>query len=287
VSTEAAAPAAKPAEAREIQGPSAFGGGWRRFMHLTWLIAITDYRLTYFGSVLGYVWSLMRPLLLFGVLYLVFSQFLRFGDDIPHYRDLLLLNIMLYYFFGEATSNSVRSVLARESLVRKMHFPRMVIPLSVVVTSMLNLAANLVAVFVFITIDGVEPRATWLLAPLLLIPLVMFTAGVAMILSSLYVSYRDVQPIWSVLSQLIFYGSPILYVIDTVPESMQEIIMANPLACILEQARKWLVDPTAPGFVEAIGGFPLWLVPVGIFVAVCGLGLWIFNREAPRIAERL
>ena len=276
-----------PPRAREIRGPSAFGGGWRRFAHLTWLIAITEYRLTYFGSVLGYLWALMRPLMLFGVLYLVFSQFLRFGDDIPHYRDLLLMNIMLYSFFSEATNSAVTSVLTRESLVRKMHFPRMVIPLSVVLTSMLNLAANLVAVMVFLLVDGIEPRATWLLAPLFLIPLVLFTAGIAMIVSSLYVSYRDVQPIWAVLTQLVFYGTPILYVIDTVPESMREIIMANPLAGILEQARNWLVDPTAPGFVEAIGGFPLALVPIGIFVAVCAFGLWVFNHEAPKIAERL
>jgi ABC-2 type transport system permease protein len=278
---------AAPPRAREIHGPSAFGGGWRRFLHLTWLIAVTDYRLTYFGSVLGYLWALMRPLLLFGVLYVVFSRFLRFGEDIPHYRDLLLLNIMLYTFFSESTGNAVTAVLDRESLVRKMHFPRMVIPLAVVVTSMLNLAANLVAVFVFILIDGIEPRATWLLMPLLLIPLVAFAAGVSMILSSLYVSYRDVQPIWTVLTQLIFYGSPILYVIEKVPESMQKIVMANPLAAILEQARKWLIDPSAPGFAEASGGGLWWLLPVSIFVAVCGLGLWVFNHEAPRIAERL
>jgi ABC-2 type transport system permease protein len=273
--------------AREIHGPSAYGGGWRRFFHLTWLIAVTDYRLTYFGSALGYVWALMRPLLLFGVLYVVFSQFLRFGEDIPHYRDLLLLNIVLYMFFAEATSNAVRSVVNRESLVRKMHFPRMVIPLAVVLTSMMNLAANLLAVFAFILIDGVEPRLTWLLLPLLLLPLVLFVAGIAMILSSLYVSYRDVHPIWGVFTQLVFYGTPILYVIDTVPESVRKLIMANPLAAILEQARHWLVDPTSPGFVEAIGGAPWWLLPVGIWAAVIGFGLWIFNREAPRIAERL
>ena len=278
---------AEAPRAHEIHGPSALGGGWRRFLNLTWLIAVTDYRLTYFGSVLGYLWSLMRPLLLFGVLYLVFSEFLRFGDDIPNYADLLLLNIVLYTFFAEATGNAVRAVVNRESLVRKMHFPRMVIPLSVVVTSVLNLAANLVAVFIFILIDGVEPRASWLLLPLLLVPLVMFTAGLAMLLSSLYVSYRDVQPIWAVLTQLIFYGTPILYVIDKVPESMRKLVMANPLACILEQARKWLVDPSAPSFAQAIGGFPWWLLPVVILLAVFGFGLWLFNHEGPRIAERL
>jgi ABC-2 type transport system permease protein len=274
--------------AQEIRGPSAFGGGWRRFVNLTWLIAVTDYRLTYFGSALGYLWSLMRPLMLFGVLYLVFSSFLKFGHDIPHYRDLLLLNIVLFMFFSEATGQAVRAVLNREALVRKMHFPRMVIPLSVVLTSMLNLAGNLVAVFVFILIDGVQPRWTWLLFPLLLLPLVMFTAGVSMILSSLYVTYRDVGPIWSVLTQLLFYGTPVLYAIETVdPESLKKVLLSNPLAAILQQARQWLIDPAAPGFAEAIGGFPWWLLPVGLFAGVCAFGLWIFNHEAPRIAERL
>jgi ABC-2 type transport system permease protein len=274
-------------DAREIRGPSAYGGGWRRFWHLTWLIASNDYRLTYFGSVLGYLWSLMRPLLLFSVLYVVFSKFLRFGQDIPHYRDLLLMNIVLYMFFSEATGTAVRSVVDRESLVRKMEFPRLVIPLAVVTTSVLNLAANLVAVFGFALIDGVEPRWTWALLPVILVPLIAFASGLAMILSSLYVSYRDVQPIWAVFTQLVFYGTPILYVIDTVPNSLQKLIMANPLAAILEQARKWLIDPSAPGFAHAIGGFPWWLLPVGVFVAACGLGLWVFNHEAPRIAERL
>jgi ABC-2 type transport system permease protein len=285
VSTGPAAP--QLPRAREIRGPSAYGGGWRRFWNLTWLIAITDYRLTYFGSVLGYLWALMRPLLLFGVLYLVFSRFLRFGHDIPHYRDLLLANIVLYTFFAESTGNAVRAVVDRESLVRKMHFPRMVIPLAVVVTSMLNLAANMLAVLIFILIDGVHPRWTWLLMPLVVLALVVFTAGVSMILSALYVSYRDVQPIWAVFTQLVFYGTPILYVIETVPHSLQKIIMANPLAALLEQTRKWLVDPNAPGFPAAAGGFPWWLLAVGVLVFVCVFGLWLFNHEAPRIAERL
>jgi ABC-2 type transport system permease protein len=277
-----------PPPAKEIRGPSAYGGSWRRFVHLTWLIAVTDYRLTYFGSALGYVWSLARPLMLFGVLYLVFSSFLKFGDDIKNYRDLLLLNIVLFMFFTEATGQSVRAVLNRETLVRKMHFPRMVIPLSVVVTAMLNLAGNLAAVFVFILIDGVHPRWTWLLIPVLLVPLVMFTAGVSMILSSLYVTYRDVGPIWTVLSQLLFYATPVLYAIEVVsPEALQKVILSNPLAAILQEARRWLIDPTAPSFATAIGGFAWWLIPVGIFFAVCAFGLWIFNREAPKIAERL
>jgi ABC-2 type transport system permease protein len=116
----------------------------------------------------------------------------------------------------------------------------------------------------------------------------MFTAGVSMILSSLYVTYRDIGPIWGVLTQLLFYGTPVLYAIETVdPKSLEKLILSNPLAAILQQGRRWLIDPAAPGAANAIGGIPWSLLPLGIFIAVCGFGLWIFNHEAPRIAERL
>jgi ABC-2 type transport system permease protein len=274
--------------AEEIRGPSAYGGGWRRFVHLTWLLAITEFRLAYFGSVLGYLWSLMRPLLFFGVLYVVFSQVIDFGDQIRDYPMVLLVGMMLFLFFSEATGNAVRSVVGRETLVRKMQFPRMVIPVSTVVTAMLNLATNMVAVFVFLLIYGISPRWTWLLLPLLLVPLVAFTCGVAMILSSLYVRFRDVAPIWAVFSQLLFYATPILYTYEQIDVPWQQhVIMSNPLACIVEQARAWLVDPTAASAVTAAGGWTWFMIPVGVLVATCAFGLWVFNFEAPRIAERL
>jgi ABC-2 type transport system permease protein len=275
-------------EPREIRGPSALGGDWRRFVHLTWLIAVTEFRLTYFGSVLGYLWSLMRPLLFFGVLYLVFAEIVNFGAKIPNYPVLLLFNIVLISFFQEATLAAVTSVVNRENLVRKMHFPRMVIPLSTVLTSSMNLALNLIAVFAFVLIYGAKVQATWLLLPVLLVPLIMFTAGVAMLLSSLYVRFRDVQPIWSVISQLLFYGSPVLYTVASIGDpQLEHLYMFNPLACILTQGRQWIIDPTAPSWIDAAGGFPLALVPVAIFVTVCVLGWWVFDHEAPRIAELL
>jgi ABC-2 type transport system permease protein len=277
----------EPPDAQEIRGPSAYGGSWQRFVHLTWLLAVTEFRLAYFGSALGYLWSLMRPLLFFGVLYVVFSQVIRFGDQILDYPMVLLVNIVLFTFFSEATGNSVRSVLNRESLVRKMQFPRMVIPMSTVLTSALNLVTNLLAVFVFLLVYGIKPRWEWLLLPLLLVPLVALTCGIAMILSSLYVSFRDVAPIWAVASQLLFYATPVLYTFEQTSGWKRHVIMSNPLACILEQARRWLVDPSAAGAVHAAGGLGWFMIPVAIFVAVCAFGLWVFNHQAPRIAERL
>jgi len=280
-------PAAVSPAARTIRGPSAFGGTFKRFADLTWMIGLTQYRLTYFGSALGYLWALMRPLLLFGVLYVVFSQIVKFGDGIRNYPVLLLLNIVLFNFFTEATGRSVMAVVENEGLVRKMHFPRMVIPLSTVLTAALNLVLSLVAVMVFVAAYGVDPRVEWLLLPVLLVPLVAMTAAVAMLLSSLYVRFRDVAPIWSVVSLALFYGSPVLYAIDSVPEGYQRAVLCNPLAFLLEQGRQWVVDPSARGAVEAIGG-PGWaLVPLAVGLAVCALGVWVFEREAPRIAERL
>jgi ABC-2 type transport system permease protein len=275
-------------DAREIRGPSAYGGGWRRFLDLTWMIGSTNYKLTYFGSALGYLWSLMRPLLLFGVLYVVFSQIVRFGEGIRDYPMLLLLNIVLFNFFQEATGRSVTSVVDNEPLVRKMHFPRMVIPLSTVLTAALNLLLSLVAVFVFLVAYGISPRWQWLLLAVIVVPLVAFTSAVAMILSSLYVRFRDVQPIWSVVSTMLFYGTPVLYAIDQVqqlPGHWERLVLANPIADLLEQARRWIIDPTAPSAVTAIGGWEWALLPAGVFVAVCAFGLWVFNHEAPRIAE--
>jgi ABC-2 type transport system permease protein len=274
-------------EVREMKGPSAYGGGWRRFVHLTWIIGLTEYRLTYFGSVLGYLWALMRPLLLFGVLYTVFSQIVKFGGDIPNYPMLLLFNIVLFSFFQDSSQRAVTAVVDSEAIVRKMHFPRMVIPLSTVLTGALNLLLSLVAVFVFILVYGVDPTWTWLLLPVILVPLLMLTSAVAMLVSSLYVRFRDVQPIWFVLSTILFYGSPVLYAIDTVPPNAQRYLLCNPIAMLLEQARKWIIDPSARGCVEAIGGWKWAMVPLAIFIATCVLGLWVFNREAPVIAERL
>jgi ABC-2 type transport system permease protein len=274
-------------DAREMKGPSAYGGGWRRFVHLTWIIGLTEYRLTYFGSVLGYLWALMRPLLLFGVLYTVFSQIVKFGGDIPNYPMLLLFDIVLFSFFQDSSQRAVTAVVDSEAIVRKMHFPRMVIPLSTVLTGALNLLLSLVAVFVFILVYGVDPMWTWLLLPVIVIPLLMLTSAVAMLVSSLYVRFRDVQPIWFVVSTILFYGTPVLYAIDTVPANAQRYVLFNPLAMLLEQARKWIIDPSARGCVEAIGGWKWAMVPLAIFIATCVLGLWVFNREAPVIAERL
>jgi ABC-2 type transport system permease protein len=274
-------------ELHEVRGPSALGGGWRRFGSLLWLMAVTDFRRVYFGTVLGYVWSLIRPLLLFAVLLFVFTKILRVGSDVPNYPVLLLLGIVLYQFFSETTQAAVTSVVGQEAVVRKTQFPRMVIPLAVVLTGAFNTGLNLIVVMVFILAWGVDPTWTWLLFPLALLLLLIFTTAVAMLLSALYVRFRDVAIIWSVVSTVLFYGTPILYPIEVVPEQYRDLILLNPLAPIFEQIRVWVIDPSAPTAVDAAGGAADLIPAAIIFVGACVLGIRIFTREAPRIAEDL
>ena len=145
-------------ELREVRGPSALGGGWRRALDLLYLIASTEFKKTYFGTVLGYLWSLARPLMLFAVLLAVFTQVFRIGSGVPNYPVLLLFNIVLFSFFQEATTTSVTSIVSQEAIVRKTQFPRIVIPLAVVLTSLFNLGLNLVVVFVFVLGWGIDPH---------------------------------------------------------------------------------------------------------------------------------
>ena len=150
---------------RDVPGPSALGGGWRRALELLYLIAALDFKRHYFGTALGYVWSIARPLMLFGVLLAVFTQIFRLGSEVPHYPVLLLFNIVLFGFFQEATGIAVKSIVAQEGVVRKTQFPRLVIPLAVVLTTLFNLGLNLVVVLVFLLAFGVTPMWTWLLVP--------------------------------------------------------------------------------------------------------------------------
>lgn len=274
---------------RPIKGPSALGGDVRRLLHLSVTLAVMEFKLRFFGSVLGYLWQLMRPLLLFGVLYAVFTQFVKLGAGIQYYPAILLTGIVLFTFFSDATARSVTAVLDRENLVRKIEFPRLVVPIAVILLAYFNLVLNLLAVLVFVLLTGVDVRVEWLALPLLLIPLGMFASGLAMLLSALYVRFRDVQPIWEVLLQVAFYGSPILYVIDQLPSEQLRhlVIWFNPLATILVQARHWLIDQSAPTASQVAGGVEYLLIPAAIILGVFALGFWVFNREAPRIAEEL
>ena len=211
------------------------------------------------------------------------------GKEVDHYPVMLLLGIVLYTFFQEATSNSVTSVVTQEGIVRKTQFPRLVIPLATALTGAFNLGLNLVIVFVFILAFGLDPAWTWLLFPVALVFLAILTAAVSVGLSALYVRFRDVAIIWAVVAQVLLYATPILYPVTFLhDQTLERLLMVNPLAVIFVQVRVWvLAEPQAPSAVEVVGGW-LWLLPAAaIFLGACVLATWLFSREAPRIAEDL
>jgi ABC-2 type transport system permease protein len=273
---------------REVTGPSALGGGTRRFFDLLWLLAVTEFKRTYFGTVLGYVWSLIRPLMLFGVLLFVFTKVFKVGSELHNYPVLLLLGIVLYTLFQEATQNAVTSVVSQEAVVRKTQFPRLVIPLSTVLTSSFNFCLNLIVVFAFILAWGIDPTWTWLLFPFAVAALLVLTCAVSTMLSVLYVRFRDIAIIWVVLAQVLFYATPILYPIELLKDpTLERLLMINPLAVIFQQVRVWVIEPSAPTAAAVAGGKGYLLPAFAIYVAVCVFSVWIFRREAPRIAEDL
>jgi ABC-2 type transport system permease protein len=262
-------------------------GDARRFLALTWTLAVMDWKLRFYGSALGYVWQLVRPFAYFGVIYVVFTEVVGLGDEIQHYGVYILLALVLFTFFSEVTNGCVRSLVARENLLRKVSFPRLAIPMSVAFSSLFNLAGTLLAVFIFALANGVYPRWGWLELPVLVLLLALLASGIGMVLSVLYVRYRDVEPIWEVATQILFYASPVLYVSTMVPECCQRPYVAQPIATVLTEMRHAVVDSTAPGVEAAIGGGYRLLLPLCLIVGSFLFGLWLFNREAPRIAEHL
>ncbi|MBA2421220.1 MAG: ABC transporter permease [Thermoleophilaceae bacterium] len=277
-------------EVYEMKGPAAVSGDWRRFLDLTRMLAITDFKLRFFGSILGYLWTLMRPLMLFGVLYVVFSQVVRLGDQVPFYPVVLLSAMILYFYFSEATTKAVTCVVQSENLVRKIQFPRLAIPLASVGAVSLQFALNLLVLLAFLALSGVKLHSSIVQLPLILVALLALTAGTSMLLSAVYVVARDVAPIWEVVIQTLFYATPILYPVELLSresESLARVAMANPLAVIVQQMRHAVIDPTAPSAAQAIGGWGWMLVPAAITVALLIAGYVVFDRMAPRIAEEL
>jgi ABC-2 type transport system permease protein len=258
----------------------------RRFGALVYTLAVTEWKLRFFGSVLGYLWTLVRPLMFFGVLYFVFTEVAKLGDSIPHYPALLLSSIVLFQFFSESTSGAVTSLVERESLLRKVRFPRMVVPLAVCLTSLFNLATNFLAVIAFLLLNGITPTWSWLQVPLLVALLLALAVGMSLLLSVAFVRFRDVQPIWDVVTQMLFYGSPIFYTINFYGD-LQQVMACTPFAAILTQLRHALVDPNAPTLAEAAGGAVYTLIPLAIILGLLALGLVVFRRASPRLAEQL
>jgi ABC-2 type transport system permease protein len=276
----------------EVKGPSAFGDDPARVWRLAYTLASTDFKLKFFGSVLGYVWQLLNPLMLFGVLFLVFSFGLSLDTGVRYFPVALLLGIVLFSFTSEATSAGVQSLVQRETLVRKVDFPRIAVPMASVLVAVFNLALNLVPVLVFLLLSGATPHWSWLLFPLVIVALVTFAFGMAMLLSIGYVRFRDIDPVWSVVLQIMFYASGVFFTLDTIAshkhgQILLDVMLCNPFAAILSTARHVFIDPSWEAPWSAMSSPWLIAVPAALIVGAFVFGVLLFRSQAPLVAEEL
>lgn len=248
----------------------------------------TDFKLRYQGSALGYAWSLLRPLFLFAILYVVFVRFLKFGGDIPHFPVYLLLGIVLWNFFTEMTSSSLGSIVARSDLIRKVRIPRWIIVLSSSVSALINLLLNLLVVLVFMIFSGADVAASVVWFPFVLGEVYVFALGSSLFLAAAFVKYRDTTHIWDVIMQAMFYVTPILYPLTLITnETLQKLLLLNPMAQAIQDARNLLITRETLTIGEVFGSSAARLLPIAISVAVLVLGVWYFRKESKYFAENI
>lgn len=247
----------------------------------------TDFKLRYQGSIMGHLWSILKPIMLFTVMYMVFIHFLRFGNDVPHFAVALLLGMVMWTFFQETTSMGLVSIVSRGDLIRKLSFPNEIIVVAVSVNAMINFLINLVVVFAFALINGVNVSQFAFLAPLLLLELYIFSLGVAFLLATLFVRFRDIGPIWEVVMQAGMYATPIIYPISMVLDKSPvaaKVLMLNPLAQIIQDMRYLLMDKGNIVVSQVLSwkfAFIPYVLPIVVFI----FGYMVFKHNAKKFAE--
>lgn len=250
-------------------------------------LTLTDFKLKYQGSVVGYLWSFAKPLMLFAVLYIVFSEIIRFGDGIEHFPVYLLLGIVLWTYFTDTTTAAMTIIVDRSDLIRKIYFPRIILVVSSSLSALITLALNLVVMYVFLFVAGISITWIGLLVLLgLVLELYILAIGCALLLSALYVKFRDFKHIWEVLLQVIFYATPIIYPLNIVPNAVAPFLLLSPIAQIIQDARFALVTTQTITPVEVLSGWQL-LIPYGLPFVVAIIGYLYFRKASPSFAEDL
>lgn len=246
----------------------------------------TDFKLRYQGSMIGHLWSILKPLMLFSVMYVVFIKFLGFGRDMPHFAVALLLGMVIWSFFAETTSMGLMSIVARGDLLRKLSFRKEIIVLSVTVSAFINFVINLLVVLFFCVLNHVEISKYALIAPLYIIPLFAFSLGVAFILATMFVYFRDIAPVWEVVMQAGMYATPIIYSLSMIHnKTVISLMLLNPLATIIQDLRHLLIYSGN----QTIGDFVTdkWVIAIPYILpfVVLIIGYAIFKKHAERFAE--
>jgi ABC-2 type transport system permease protein len=251
-------------------------------------LVITDFKTRYQGSILGYAWSLLRPLMLFAILYVVFVKFIKLGTGVPHYPVYLLLGVVIWNFFNEMTVQSVDSIVRRGDLIRKIRIPRWIIVFSSSISALINLVLNLMVVVIFMAINHVDLLRTTLWLPLILLEVYIFALGLSLLLSSLYVKFRDINYIWEVILQAGFYLTPILYPLAKITNlTFQKLIMINPMAQSIQDARYAAVTHKSTTVYGLFEGGQYKFIPFIIVVLAFIAGFAYFRKESKNFAENI
>ena len=248
-------------------------------------MVVTDFKLRYQASLLGYLWTILRPLAIFTILYIVFVKFLRLGASTPFFPVYLLFGIVIWGFFVEATTQGLTSLVARADLLRKISFPRYVVVLSIGASVLISFALNMVVIVFFMVLMSVPVRVDILWLPLLFLELVALSISLAFFLSALYVRFRDLNYIWEVCMQAAFYAVPILYPLTLVPARYARLLVLNPMAQIIQDARYVLVTPETETISQLYGTPWLRVIPVGITLILVVTSVVYFRRQSRSFAE--
>jgi ABC-2 type transport system permease protein len=254
------------------------------------VIVLAEFKLKYAGSALGYVWSVVKPVSLFLVLYLIFGRVFELDSLSPFYGMALLMGIVLFTFFADATSQGMVALVHRESLLRRMRFPRVIIPTAATLTAAMTFAINALVVVGFIAWERITPQLDWLLLVPLLLELYVFVLGLALILATLFVSLRDMGQVWELGAQLLLYLSPVVYPVTLVEKLwIQEAMFLFPFTQVLQDVRALVLYDDSSGMTVtasgAFGGLGR-LVPIAITLVVFAFGYALFKRNEPWLAER-
>lgn len=248
-------------------------------------LVVSDFKLRYQNSVLGYLWSLLRPLALFAILYVVFVKILKAGGDLPHFGVYLLVGIVVWSYFSEVTGNSISAMVDKGDLLRKVNFPRYIIIVATSLSSLINLLFNFVIVAIFMFADKTDPSRVAVLLPLLFVQLFVFTLAVSFLLSALYVRYRDIRFIWDVVMQGAFFATPIMYdyaLVSTTSATLAKILIVSPLTQIMQDMRFMLITPQSQTVASVFNGMLIaYVMPFGLTVLLAvSAGLYFRKRSA-------
>jgi len=250
----------------------------------------TDFKLRYQNSVLGYLWTLLRPLFLFAILYVVFVLVLKTGAKIPHFGVYLLLGIVIWNYFMEVTSGSVGIIVAKGDIMRKVSFPRYVVVLAVSLSALINLTFNLIVVGIFMFIAKTQISSSVVFLPVILLELFVFALSLSFLLSSLYVKFRDVGFIWEVGMQGAFFAVPVMYAFSLVTDRsllMGKILIINPVAQLMQDARYMLITTKTETIYTVFGTAWAWAIPAGIVLITAIISFSYFRSRAPFFAENV